>query len=105
MISEMALRAIRHWTMHRPQWVEELKEAGRLEEVAQSAADQATVEIDSLMATGFQRHEAEEVAMSQYITIPPTDDQAWQALETEEDLQQQAGYAETIRATRVQTGQ
>ncbi|WP_139133069.1 hypothetical protein [Pandoraea sp. ISTKB] len=105
MISEMALRAIRHWTEHRPQWVEELKEAGRLEEVAQSAADQATVEIDSLMASGLQRHEAEEIAMNQYITTPPTDDQDWEMLETEEDRQRQAGYAETIRATRVQTDQ
>lgn len=63
-------RAKRHWAEYLPEKTAELKAAGQWELATQAAALEAEREIDSLMALGYQLHEAEEVALAQFILLP-----------------------------------
>lgn len=60
-----------HWYTFLPQKVAELKAEGMLAESLQIAAIQAHQEVVSLMEQGWQKHEAEEVALANYILLKP----------------------------------
>lgn len=64
-------KARKHWTEWLPEKVAALKAAGELEAALQIAANQTRAEVDNLMATGFQLHEAEEVALPQFVLLKP----------------------------------
>ena len=64
-------KARKHWTQWLPKKVAALKAAGELEQALQTAGKQAHREVVELMQQGFQQHEAEEVALSQYVLLKP----------------------------------
>lgn len=78
----LAIKARKHWERWLPDKVKALKEAGEYEQAIQAAARKAQAEISDLMAQGYQEHEAEEVALPQFILLkpePPKDD--WESRE------------------------
>jgi len=75
-------KARKHWTRWLPDKVKALKESGEYEQALQTAARKAQEEIVNLMRQGYQEHEAEEVALPQFILLkpePPKDD--WETRE------------------------
>ena len=73
-IGELKARAYQHWEEHRPITTAQLEEEGRLDESIQVAATQAHNLIRELMQyQHYQAHEAEEVALRQYILLTPDD--------------------------------
>ena len=64
-------KARKHWTEWLPEKVAQLKADGDLETALQLAANQTRAEVDNLMAQGFQLHEAEEVALPQFVLLEP----------------------------------
>ena len=73
-VSALAAKARKHWAEWLPEKTRELKEAGLFQLRAQAAAVKAEKEILSLMQSGYQRHEAEEVVLPRYILLPPEGD-------------------------------
>ena len=67
----LAIKARRHWEQWLPKKVKELKEAGEFGQALQMAARLAQEEIAALMKKGYQEHEAEEVALPQFILLKP----------------------------------
>ena len=63
--------ARRHWKEWLPQKVAQLKEAGDLESTLQVASRQCAEEVANLRSMGYQEHEAEEVALPQFILLKP----------------------------------
>lgn len=63
--------ALKHWKQWRPKMYRELQKAGTLNEEAQRASKEAAAQVASLMAAGFQLHEAEEVVLPELILLPP----------------------------------
>lgn len=63
--------ARKHWQTWLPKKVAALKENGELEQAVQTAGKLAFEQVVGLMQQGFQQHEAEEVALSQYIMLKP----------------------------------
>lgn len=49
----------------------EMKKDGTLNEQAQKASKDAARQLASLMEAGYQKHEAEEVVLPEYILLPP----------------------------------
>ena len=85
----------KHWTEYLPQKTAELKAAGEWDEAVQGAALAASRVIQDLMNQGYQAHEAEEVALQQYVLLPPespTEDD-W---ETQELAQMEADYQQNV---------
>lgn len=62
----------------------ELKADGQFEQAIQTAARQAQEEISNLMAQGYQEHEAEEVALPQFILLKPEPVDDWESRELAE---------------------
>lgn len=67
----LAIKARKHWEQWLPTKVKELKAAGEFGQALQTAARLAQEEIASLMAQGYQEHEAEEVVLPQFILLTP----------------------------------
>ena len=64
-------QARKHWSKWLPQRVKSLKEAGELESTLQTAAVNAQNRVLELMEQGYRAHEAEEVALSEFILLKP----------------------------------
>jgi hypothetical protein len=74
-------KILKHWKQWLPKKYARLKAKGILDESAQAAAVNAQQEIESLMANGYQKHEAEEVVQAQVLEKPePEDDEQAQEL-------------------------
>ena len=71
MNEQYRIKARKHWAKWLPQKVAELKEAGQLDAALQIAANLTRAKVDELMAQGYQLHEAEEVALPEYVLLKP----------------------------------
>lgn len=82
----LAAKARQHWEEWLPNKTAELKLDGAWMEASEAAAQQALDLIAQLVTQGYRAHEAEEVALKQYILLtpepPPEDD--WQEIELAE---------------------
>lgn len=87
----LAAQARKHWEIWLPQKTKELKDAGEFAEATQVAAVAAQRQIQELMRQGYQAHEAEEVALKQYILLEPEapGEDDW---ETQELAEKEARY-------------
>lgn len=63
--------ARKHWSQWLPERVKELKEIGQLEQTLLVAGTNAQRRVLELMGQGYKAHEAEEVALSEYILLKP----------------------------------
>ncbi|WP_374256452.1 hypothetical protein [Aquabacterium sp.] len=63
--------ARKHWARWQPKRVAELKAKGLLDQTLQTAAVQATRRVVELMERGYQVHEAEEVALREFVLLAP----------------------------------
>ena len=70
----LASKTRKHWMKWLPQKVAALREAGEFEEAVQGAALAAHRQILELMQQGYQAHEAEEVALRQFVLLEPEAD-------------------------------
>ncbi len=66
-----AAMAMKHWKTWLPNKVAELKAAGEFEAAIQAAAIAATSRVVELMQMGYQQHEAEEVALREFVLLAP----------------------------------
>ncbi len=85
-IQELTSLARKHWTKWLPEKVKALKAEGKLTEALNGAANLAQDQIEHLMAKGYQEHEAREVALPQFILLPPeeNDEDDWESRELAE---------------------
>jgi hypothetical protein len=71
-VPELMVLARKHWEEWLPEKVAELRAQGALTLALNAAANLAQDEIDHLMRNcGYQEHEAREVALRQFILLPP----------------------------------
>ncbi|MEX3985314.1 hypothetical protein AB4Y45_40925 [Paraburkholderia sp. EG287A] len=63
--------ALDHWKKWRPKEYRQMQQDGTLNEEAQKASKEAAKQVADLMQTGYQKHEAEEVVLPEYILLPP----------------------------------
>jgi hypothetical protein len=70
-VSALEATAIRHWKKWLPKKVAALRAEGKLEEAVRGAALLAQDQIEHLMKRGYREHEAEEVALKEFILLPP----------------------------------
>jgi hypothetical protein len=63
--------ARKHWTTFLPTKVKELREDGQLEAALQAVGRRAQARVVELMTQGYRPHEAEEVARSELVMLPP----------------------------------
>ncbi len=71
-VSELKALAREHWEKWLPAKVKDLRERNRLEEALHGAASLAQEQINHLKVNRhYQEHEAREVALSQFILLPP----------------------------------
>ena len=91
----LASKIRKHWAEYLPQKTAELKAAGEWDEAVQGAALAASRMIQDLQSQGYQAHEAEEVALHQYVLLPPEspDEDDWEALEL---AQMEADYQQNV---------
>ncbi|WP_028100458.1 hypothetical protein [Pseudoduganella violaceinigra] len=91
----LAIKARKHWERHLPQKTLELMADGEFEQAIQAAARQAQAEIVNLTAQGGLEHEAEEVALAQFILLKPEPVDDW---ESRELAAKERKYQKTMRA-------
>lgn len=98
-MSEQALaqKARKHWERWLPQKVAELKQQGTFSEATQAAGKLAQARISELMATGFREHEAEEVALSEFVLLQPEPAAVAPAWEQEELAKLDREYRKLMR--------
>jgi hypothetical protein len=90
-VQELKALARKHWEEWLPDKVAELKREGRLNEELQAAAVMAQEEIESPMKNShYSVHEAREVALPQFILLPPEDPQAHMDEEMRQELAEMA---------------
>jgi hypothetical protein len=71
-VAALEAKALRHWKKWLPEKVAALRAEGTLQEAVRGAALLAQDEIEHLMKyRHYQEHEAEEVALRQFILLPP----------------------------------
>ena len=63
--------ARKHWSQWLPERVKELKETDSLEPTLLVAGTNAQRRVLELMQQGYKAHEAEEVALSEFILLKP----------------------------------
>lgn len=80
----LAIKARKHWEKWLPKKTRELKADGEFDMAIQMAARQAQQEIANLMAQGYQEHEAEEVALPQFVLLKPEPADDWESRELAE---------------------
>jgi hypothetical protein len=66
-----AAMARKHWAEWLPKKTQELKDEGRWQSGTDAAGKLTEYHVQELMEQGFQRHEAEEVALKQRILLTP----------------------------------
>ena len=73
----------KHWATWLPARTADLKAEGMWETALRRAAISAQERIDALMKAGFRAHEAEEVALKEFILLDPepADEDDWEAQE------------------------
>lgn len=86
--------ARKHWTQYLPKMTAELRAQGRLEQALQVAAKQASDRILELRQSGYQQHEAEEVARAEFLILKPepmgkSDPEAAELTQLEREYQQE----------------
>ena len=91
-------KARKHWTQWPPKKVAALKASGELEQALQTAGKQAQQEVLSLMEQGFRQHEAEEVALSQYVLLKPEPEAELEPWERKELAQRESQYRKQMGA-------
>ena len=91
----LASKARKHWTTWLPRKTAELKAEGAFEEAVQGAALAASRMIQDLQSQGYQEHEAEEVALRQFVLLPPEppSEDDW---ETQDLAQKEAEYQSQV---------
>lgn len=95
----LAQMARKHWAQWLPKKVARLKAEGTLNEAIQGAALRAQREIADLMSQGYQAHEAEEVALPQFVLLKPEADAVDSPEEKAELAQMEAEYQRVMRGT------
>lgn len=73
-VAELKALANKHWKEWLPNKVKELKREGKLNEALQGSANLAQDQISHLMQQGYPDWAAREVALKQFILLPPEDD-------------------------------
>lgn len=63
--------ARKHWAEWLPNRVKQLKQEGQLEASLQTAGKNAAARVLELMEQGYQQHEAEEVALREFVLLAP----------------------------------
>ena len=91
-VEEFKSKARRHWAEWLPQKVAELKAQGLLEQALQAAASNAQNKVNELQAQGFRPHEAQEVALSEFVLLPPEDGASETPQEREDALLRERAY-------------
>ena len=86
-------KARKHWTEWLPQKVATLKAEGELDAALQTAANATRARVDELMGQGYRLHEAEEVALTEFVLLKPE-------LKARETPEQRAELAAKERAHR-----
>ena len=92
-----ATMACKHWTQWLPKKVAALKESGELEAQLQATGKMAQERVLELMGQGFRAHEAEEVALKEFVLLnpePDADEDDWEEKELRE-LERQ--YQQSMR--------
>ena len=64
-------RALNHWREWRPRAFQAMLKAGTLNREVQQASKEAARQVASLMESGLQLHEAEEIVLPDLILLPP----------------------------------
>lgn len=82
----------KHLLTYLPAMARELKANGSMEVWIRNQAKQAMEQIDQLMQQGFQRHEAEEIALSEKVYLAPEDGAGTEDWEAEELEQMEQEY-------------
>ncbi|RYG08871.1 MAG: hypothetical protein EON92_15735 [Burkholderiales bacterium] len=95
---QYATTARKHWTKWLPKKVAALKASGELEQALQTAGKLAQAEVLSLMEQGFQQHEAEEVALKQFVLLAPEHGANVEPWERAEEAKLQASYRKMMGA-------
>ena len=85
----------KHWAEYLPSKTAARKAAGEWDEAVQGAALAASRVIQDLQNQGYQAHEAEEVALQQYVLLPP-ESPAEDDWETQELAQMEADYQQNV---------
>ena len=70
-VQELKALARQHWAEWLPDKIKALKADGQLNEALHGAANLAQTEIEHLMKRGYSEQEAREVALPQFILLPP----------------------------------
>jgi hypothetical protein len=68
---QMTSKAREHWTKWLPQKTAELMASGEWMEATQAAGKLAAARVQDLTRQGFQAHEAEEVALAEFVLLKP----------------------------------
>lgn len=89
--------ARRHWTKWLPKKVAELKAEGQLEAALQTAGKLAQAKVLELMEQRYQQHEAEEVALAEYVLLRPEAGAGEEPWETEELAKLEREYRRMMR--------
>ena len=92
----LASKARKHWKTWLPQRTAELKKEGAFEEAVQGAALAAIKMIQELMSQGYQAHEAEEVALRQFVLLPPENGANEADWERQELAQMESDYQTNV---------
>lgn len=92
-----AAKARAHWTKWLPAKVAELKAAGELEGTLQAAGRLAQAKVLELMGQGYRQHEAEEVALAEYVLLRPEAGAGEEPWETQELAQLEKEYRKAMR--------
>lgn len=97
-MNRMALESLarKHWAKWLPKKVAQLKADNELGEAIQGAATRAEREIEELMKQGYQRHEAEEVALPMFILLKPEPDANEEPWERAELAEKERQYRRTM---------
>jgi hypothetical protein len=90
--------ARRHWTKWLPKKVAELRDQGQLEATLQAAGKLAQAKVLELMEQRYQQHEAEEVALAEYVLLPPERGAGAESWETEELAKLEREYRQMMRS-------
>lgn len=79
-----ATKARKHWTKWLPAKVKALNDSGALMGATQAAGKMAEARMLDLMQQGYRSHEAEEVALAEFVLLPPEQGAGVPAWETQE---------------------
>ncbi len=76
-VEELQIQAKHHWAKWCPHMVAAMKKANSFDRLTLSAAKSANFQINQLLKTGLQLHEAEEMVLKDEILIPAEKPGSW----------------------------